>query len=82
MQRTWFKWLMVGVSFAILASFSLPVLLSLNSGDSGTPAYETPPPDILAPDFTLLSASGESVRLYDLLEQNQAVVIVFYRGFF
>jgi hypothetical protein len=82
MQRPWFRWLMAGVSFAILASFSLPVLLQLNSGDSGTPTQEAPPPDALAPDFTLLSTSGENVRLYDLLEQNQAVVIVFYRGFF
>lgn len=82
MQRTWWKWTVAIFSFAILASFTLPVLLSLGSGDSGAPVQEAPPTDTRAPDFTLLSASGENVRLYELLSQNEAVVIVFYRGFF
>jgi hypothetical protein len=82
MQRTWWKWTVAIFSFAILASFTLPVLLSLGSGNSDAPIQEVPPADTLAPDFTLPSASGENVRLYDLLSQNQTVVIVFYRGFF
>ena len=35
-----------------------------------------------APDFTLPSASGGSVRLATLLEDSKAAVLVFYRGFF
>ena len=35
-----------------------------------------------APDFTLPSASGSSVKLSDLLEDSKGVVMVFYRGFF
>ena len=35
-----------------------------------------------APDFTLPSASGDTVTLSDLLEDSKGVVLVFYRGFF
>ena len=35
-----------------------------------------------APDFSLTSADGEQVSLSGLLEEHQAVVMVFYRGFF
>jgi len=36
----------------------------------------------LAPDFTLADVDGRKVTLSQLLLQNKAVVIVFYRGFF
>ena len=35
-----------------------------------------------APDFTLSAADGREVTLTQLLQQHQAVVLVFYRGFF
>lgn len=37
---------------------------------------------MLAPEFTLASDSGETVSLAGLLGGREAVVIVFYRGFF
>ena len=82
MQRTWWKWLVAAFSFAILASFTLPVLLPLGGGDNSAPVHTPAPPSTQAPDFTLPSVSGGSVGLYELLEQNDAVVIVFYRGYF
>ena len=36
----------------------------------------------MAPNFSLSSAGGDEVSLAGLLEDHQAVVIVFYRGFF
>ena len=36
----------------------------------------------MAPGFSLASAFGERVVLQDLLEEHEAVVLVFYRGFF
>lgn len=35
-----------------------------------------------APDFSLTDAAGRQVALQDLLQENDAVVLVFYRGFF
>lgn len=35
-----------------------------------------------APDFTLASGFGEQVALQELLDEYEAVVLVFYRGFF
>ena len=35
-----------------------------------------------APDFTLPAADGREVTLTQLLQEHEAVVLVFYRGFF
>ena len=35
-----------------------------------------------APDFTLADGFGEKVVLADLLGEHEAVVLIFYRGFF
>ena len=47
----------------------------------GAAACGSQGPENTAPDFTLPDASGRPVALDQLLERNEAVVIVFYRGF-
>ena len=75
-----------GVSAVVLLALLLPALLfACNS--SGPAAAAAPPPPTsglpaTAPDFELEAAGGATVRLYDLFEANEAVVIVFYRGYF
>ncbi len=84
-------------SLALVALLAVLFAAGCNSGSAapvadaslfGTPVSVTPtveasvPESALAPDFTLASATGESVSLGDLLDGREAVVIVFYRGFF
>ena len=49
-----------------------------------TPSAQPDPPGggSKAPGFSLTSALGDRVTLADLLEGREAVVVVFYRGFF
>ena len=44
--------------------------------DSGAPGAP------IAPDFVLPAADGSTVRLHEVAAENEAVVLVFYRGFF
>ncbi|MDA1189721.1 MAG: hypothetical protein O2854_08625 [Chloroflexi bacterium] len=53
------------------------------AGCSGGAASEATSSDArLAPDFSLSDSSGNVVVLSELLETHDAVVVVFYRGFF
>ena len=49
-----------------------------------TPSGQPDPPQVgsMAPGFSLTSALGDRVTLEELLEGRDAVVVVFYRGFF
>ena len=49
-----------------------------------TPSGQPDPPRVgsMAPGFSLTSALGDHVSLDELLEGRDAVVVVFYRGFF
>ena len=47
---------------------------------TGTPAASDASPR--APGFSLLSGVGSRVTLDELLDEHEAVVLVFYRGFF
>ena len=46
------------------------------------PAGDGPAARAIAPSFSLPSAQGDQVSLSALIEEYQAVVLVFYRGFF
>ncbi|MFQ6026731.1 MAG: hypothetical protein ACE5Q6_04355 [Dehalococcoidia bacterium] len=74
-RGTW-RWL----TFAIAAAgflITLAVVLSLSkSGDVALLEGD------LAPDFALPNARGQTVNLGQLLEGQDALVLVFYRGFF
>lgn len=82
MQRRWWKWAVATISLLILISFTLPVLLPLIFGDTGASDAQVTNPSAYAPDFDLPSASGQHVRLYDLLKHHDTIVLVFYRGYF
>lgn len=73
------------------------VIAACSGGDSGdgrptlTPAFRTPTPTApiatvrqgqQAPDFTVRAADGREITLSKLLQEKQAVILVFYRGFF
>lgn len=82
MQRRWWKWAVAIISLLILTSFTLPVLLPLILGDTSVPDNQVASPSAYAPDFDLPSASGQHIRLYDVLKHHDAIVLVFYRGYF
>ena len=87
LERRWFRWLAITAAALIVISLTLPVLIPLFSGggddntsraapDSGAPGAP------IAPDFVLPAADGSTVRLHEVAAENEAVVLVFYRGFF
>ena len=55
---------------------------------TATPSIPAPPSGAgpsarsMAPNFSLASADGDQVALSGLLEDHEAVVLVFYRGYF
>ncbi len=87
LERRWFRWLAIAAAALIVISLTLPVLIPLLSagGDdntsSGGPDNGAPGAPI-APDFVLPAADGSTVRLHEVAAENEAVVLVFYRGFF
>ncbi len=82
LESRWWRWL--GIAFAVLigAAFTLPLLTPFFRG-GGEPAPPQPPARSAAlPDFVLQAADGTTVRLSDETRRNDAVVLVFYRGYF
>lgn len=85
-QSKGWRYALYVISALVLLALLLPaVLFACNT--TGAVAAPAPTPttsasSLLAPDFELEAAGGTTVRLYDLVEANEAVVIVFYRGFF
>ena len=81
-ERRWWPWALGGNATFIVAGFALPLLLPLFTGGPAA-ADPTPPPVAgTAPGFTLPAAMGGEVRLSETLAANEAVVVLFYRGFF
>jgi cytochrome oxidase Cu insertion factor (SCO1/SenC/PrrC family) len=81
----------------LIASLAaLLILAGCSGGDEKstpavTPAFRTPTPTAVtatvrqgqqAPDFTVRAADGREITLSKVLQEKQAVVLVFYRGFF
>ncbi len=62
---------------ALLATAALVSGLLLACGEAGPPEGAE-----IAPDFTVQDAQGNAVTLSDLLDGDQGVILVFYRGFF
>ena len=62
---------------ALLATAALVSGLLLACGEAGPPEGAE-----IAPDFTVQDAQGNDVTLSGLLEGDQGVILVFYRGFF
>ncbi len=77
------KWL-YGVALVVLV-FLVGAGCSSREEDSTpdfTPAAADSREAEIAPDFTLAAADGREVALTQLLQEHEAVVLVFYRGFF
>ena len=87
LERRWFRWLAIAAAALIVISLTLPVLIPIlsaggdDSASSGAPDSGAPGAPI-APDFVLPAADGSTVRLHEVAAENEAVVLVFYRGFF
>ncbi len=62
------------LSLVVLAALATFVLAGCSGG--------IPQPGDEAPPFELSGTDGQPVALSDLLEANESVVLVFYRGFF
>lgn len=60
---------------SLVLVLSLAVMLAVACGESQTASNR-------APDFSLQDSGGHEVVLAELLEEHEAVVIIFYRGFF
>ena len=67
----------------LAAALAALVLLGVVAcGSDGAETEEAETSAEMAPGFSLPSAFGGRVGLTQLLDDNEAVVIVFYRGFF
>ena len=81
LQSPWWQRVAIGFSVLIVLSLLFPVVALSCNGDSEPTAFQ-PAVGIPAPDFELAAAQGGLVSLSDTLEENDAVVVVFYRGHF
>ena len=64
-------------SLVALTAVALVGGLLLACGEAGPPEGAE-----IAPDFTVQDAQGNAVTLSGLLEGDEGVILVFYRGFF
>lgn len=80
-EQRWWRWVLGAIATVIVVGLALPLLLPLFSG--GADADPTPTAETgFAPGFVLPAAAGGEVRLSETLAANEAVVVLFYRGYF
>ena len=84
LDSPWWKRIAIAFAAVLLLALLLPtVVLPALDGLRGGGAAPQPPANPLAvPDFELQNAQGGTVRLSDAAAGNEAVVLVFYRGYF
>ena len=83
LESRWWRWLGIGFAALIAVAFTLPLLLPLFSGGGDpTSPPQAPAGSTVVRDFVLQAADGTTVRLSDETRRNDAVVLVFYRGYF
>ncbi len=81
LDNPWFRRIGIGFAILILIAFLLPVLAPFFSGSSRSD-NDGSSDLVVLPDFLLPNANGNSVKLSDETRRNEAVVLVFYRGYF
>ena len=79
-EARWWRWVGIGVAALVVLSFTLPLLAPFFAGndDPQPPSSST----TRMPDFLLPAAGGGTIRLSEETRRNDAVVLVFYRGYF
>lgn len=82
LDSRWWRWAGIGVAVLIAAALTLPLLAPLFGGRGPTLPDQPTPASAAVPDFLLRAADGTTVRLSDETRRNDAVVLVFYRGYF
>lgn len=84
LDSPWWKRIAIAFAAVLLLALLLPtvVLPALDGLRGGGAAPQPPANPIAVPDFELQSAQGGTVRLSDAAAGNEAVVLVFYRGYF
>lgn len=88
-ERRWARLGIIAASLLILIALLVPTAFLLQGGDPPPPPPATPTPQgqppgdtFAVPNFELRSAQGPTVRLSDVVAENDSVVLVFYRGYF
>ncbi|MBQ12671.1 MAG: hypothetical protein CMJ45_14120 [Planctomyces sp.] len=66
------------LSVRLVGLLAFLVLMAMLLGSAGCASEDVE----TAPAFSLADANGQQVTLDQLLRENRAVVLVFYRGFF
>ena len=82
LESRWWRWLGIGVAGLIAGAFLLPLLIPVFTGSGATLPDPPSTASAAVPDFVLAAADGTTVRLSDETRRNDAVVLVFYRGYF
>ena len=82
LESRWWRWLGIGFAAVIAAAFTLPLLAPFFSGSDPPSPGQPLAGNAAVPDFLLEAADGTTVRLSDETRRNDAVVLVFYRGYF
>ena len=82
LEARWWRWAGIGIAVLIAAALTLPLLAPFFGGRGPTLPHQPTPVSAGVPDFLLRAADGTTVRLSDETRRNDAVVLVFYRGYF
>ncbi len=82
LDSPWWRRAGIAVATFIVLAFMLPLLVPIFSGGNGHDGGDAQSPTNNVPDFLLPAASGGNFRLSDEIREHDAVVLVFYRGYF
>ena len=82
LESRWWRWAGIGAAVLIASALLLPLLIPVFGGGGDELPDQPSTASAAVPDFLLRAADGTTVRLSDETRLNDAVVLVFYRGYF